>query len=68
MAAALGVVFLPVVFVGMPMLCRVLIRRMGASRGLRQWLNAYGPRFPVPGRDESDDAAGTSPEPPSSSF
>lgn len=55
MAALLGVVVILIVVVGLPMLCRVLIRRMGASQGLRQWLNAYGPRFPVPRQEESDD-------------
>jgi hypothetical protein len=57
MAAALGAIFLIFVFAGIPMLCRMLIRRMGASQGLQQWLNAYGPRFPIPGRDELDDGA-----------
>lgn len=55
MAALLGIVFILIVVVGLPMLCRVLIRRMSASQGLRQWLSAYGPRFPVPGQEESDD-------------
>jgi hypothetical protein len=59
MAAVLGAVFLLFVFLGIPTLCRVLIRRMGASQGLRRWLNAYGPRFPIAGRDESDDGADT---------
>jgi hypothetical protein len=55
MAAVLGIIFLFFVLVGIPMLCRMLIRRMAASKGLRQWLNAYGPRFPIPGRDKPDD-------------
>jgi hypothetical protein len=55
MAAVLGVIFLLIVFVGIPMLCRMLLRRMSASQGLRQWLNAYGPRFPIPGQDKPDD-------------
>ena len=59
MAAVLGVLFLLIVFVGMPMLCRILIRRMGVSQGFREWLNAYGPRFPIRGRDEPDDGTDT---------
>jgi hypothetical protein len=59
MAAVLGIVFLLIVFVGIPMLCRMLIRRMSASPGFRQWLNAYGPRFPIPERDEPEDETDT---------
>lgn len=57
--AVLGILIVLLIFVGIvvgiPMLCRAAIRRMGASQGLRQWLDAYGPRFPVPRRDEPDD-------------
>jgi hypothetical protein len=59
MAAVLGVIFLLIVFVGIPMLCRILIRRMRVSQGFRQWLNAYGPRFPVPRHDEPNDGTDT---------
>jgi hypothetical protein len=55
MAAVLGFVLILFVVVGVPMLCRMLVRRMAASQGLRPWLNAYGPRFLGLGRDEPDD-------------
>jgi hypothetical protein len=59
MAAVLGIVLLLLILVGIPVLCRTLIRRMSVSQGFRQWLDAYGPRFPIPGRDEPDDPAKT---------
>lgn len=54
-----GIVIVLFVLVGIPLLCRMLIRRMAASEGLREFLNAYGPRFPVPGRggDQPEDGS-----------
>jgi hypothetical protein len=51
------VVLLLLVVVGIPMLCRMAIRRMAASQGFRGFLNAYGPpRVPgLFGGDEPDD-------------
>ena len=42
--------------IGLPMLCGVLLRRMGGSQGLREFLGAYGPPSSlIPGRSEPDD-------------
>ena len=49
------VVLALVVFIAVPVGCRWALRRMGSSQGLRDFLNAYGPRFPIPGREKSDD-------------
>ncbi len=57
MAAVLGILVIVFVLAGIPLLCRAAIRRIGASQGFRQWLNAYGPRFPGLGRDKPDDEA-----------
>jgi hypothetical protein len=55
MPAVLGLLLVLFVVVGLPMLCRMAIRRMGASPGLREFINAYGPRLPFLGRDEPTD-------------
>ncbi len=55
MAAVLGLIFIAFVLVGIPMLCRMAIRRMGESEGMREWLHAYGPRLPFLERDKPDD-------------
>jgi len=57
MAAVLGILVLLFVLVGIPLLCRTAIRRMGTSQGLREWLNAYGPTRV--GRDEPEDETDT---------
>jgi hypothetical protein len=55
MAAVLGLLIVLMVVVAIPILCRIAIRRMAASKGLRDWLHAYGPRFRFLERDEPDD-------------
>ncbi len=57
---AVGIVVLVVivlfVFVGIPVLCGIALRKMGRSQGLREFLNAYGAgRFFGVGGDEPDD-------------
>jgi hypothetical protein len=59
MAPVLGLIFVLFVVIGIPMLCRMAIRRMGASQGMRDWLNAYGPRLPFLERDKPDDPSDT---------
>jgi hypothetical protein len=53
-ALVLGLLLVVFVLFGIPMLCRMAIRRMAASQGIREWLNAYGPRLPFLERDEPD--------------
>ena len=55
MGTGFGVILFAFVIVGIPMLCRAAIRRMGASEGMRDWLHAYGPRLPFLERDEPED-------------
>ena len=56
--AVLLVLVLLAVVAGIPALCRVALRKMSASEGLREFLNAYGPpRLPIPGRDEREPAS-----------
>jgi hypothetical protein len=47
-----------VVVIGIPLLCRMAIRRMSASGSVREWLRAYGPRLPFIEPDEPEDKPG----------
>jgi hypothetical protein len=55
MDAVLLLLLIAFLVFGIPMLCRMAIRRMGASEGMREWLHAYGPRLPFLERGNPDD-------------
>jgi hypothetical protein len=58
MGAFVWLLFFAVVVIGIPALCRMVIRRMSASESVWEWVRSYGPRLPFIGPDEPEDKPG----------